>query len=92
MAFIHRFKDPLQDGEGRAYRVEAHGQQAETGLWEGRLEFVGIGRRVTLTTAVETTQPDEDALRYWALGLEPTYLEGAFARAIRARMGALRRS
>jgi hypothetical protein len=91
MAFIHRFKDPLRDDEGRGYRVEAHGHLAETGLWEGWLEFVGIGRRVTLTTAVETRQPDENALRYWALGLEPTYLEGAFARAIRGRLGALRR-
>jgi hypothetical protein len=90
MAFIHRFKDPLEDDEGRAYRVEAHGHLAETGLWEGWLEFVGIGRSVTLTTAVETRQPDESALRYWALGLEPRYLEGAFARAIRARLGALR--
>jgi hypothetical protein len=91
MTFIHRFKDPLQDPEGRAYRVEAHGHLAETGLWEGWLEFVAIGRRVTLTTAVETHQPDENALRYWALGLEPTYLEGAFARAVRGRLEALRR-
>ena len=91
MALMHRFTDPLEDDEGRGYRVEAHGHLAETGLWEGWLEFVGLGRTVTLTTAVETRQPDERALRYWALGLERRYLEGALARAVRARMGALRR-
>ena len=91
MAFIHRFSDPLEDDEGRAYRVEAHGHLAETGLWEGWLEFFGVGRTVVLTTAVETHQPDERALRYWATGLQKSYLEGALARALRARMGALRR-
>ena len=47
--------------------------------------------RAVLTTAVETHQPDERALRYWATGLQKSYLEGALARALRARMGALRR-
>ena len=91
MSLIHRFSEPLEDDEGRAYRVEAHGHLAETGLWEGWLEFVGIGRTVILTTAVETRQPDERALRYWAAGLQRSYLEGALARAVRARLEALRR-
>jgi hypothetical protein len=91
MSLIHRFSDPLEDDEGRAYRVEAHGDLAETGLWEGWLEFVGIGRKVILTTTVETRQPDERALRYWATGLQRSYLEGALARAVRGRLGALRR-
>ena len=88
---IHTFSDPLTDDEARVYRVEAHGHLAETGLWEGWLEVVATGRSVVLTTGIETTQPDEKALRYWALGLEPRYLEGAFARAINARIGAIRR-
>jgi hypothetical protein len=29
----------------------------------------------------ETSQPNRDAIEYWALGLEPIYLEGALARA-----------
>jgi hypothetical protein len=37
-----------------------------------------------LTTANETTQPDRHAVEYWAAGLEPLYLEGAFSRALRA--------
>lgn len=35
-------------------------------------------------TRRETTQPSRDALRYWATGLEPTYLQGALERALRA--------
>ena len=35
--------------------------------------------------AVETTQPNLEALRYWASGLEPVYLEGALERAIAGR-------
>jgi hypothetical protein len=35
-----------------------------------------------LTTGRETVQSSEDALGYWARGLEPVYLDGALARAI----------
>jgi hypothetical protein len=34
-----------------------------------------------LTTGVETTQPNAEALEYWASGLEQIYLEGALKRA-----------
>jgi hypothetical protein len=34
-----------------------------------------------LLTEQETSQPNRTAIEYWALGLEPIYLEGAFARA-----------
>ena len=34
-----------------------------------------------LRTGRETTQPNRDAVANWASGLEPVYLEGAFARA-----------
>ena len=36
-------------------------------------------------TGRETTQPDRVALEHWATGLEPLYLDGAFARVIRWR-------
>jgi len=41
-------------------------------------------------TPRETTQPDRDALVYWAHGLSVTYLEGALARA-RERLKITRR-
>jgi hypothetical protein len=38
-------------------------------------------RKPTLRTEQETSQPNRVAVEYWASGLEPIYLEGAFARA-----------
>ena len=77
MAFIHRFSDPLEDDEGRAYRVEAHGHLAETGLWEGWLEFVPVGGGDPVVGPVESRQPEREHLIYWATGLSPVSLEGA---------------
>ena len=65
--------------------AEIHGREAASGLWEGWIEFAALGEAIRLATAVETTQPDQRALEYWAGGLEPIYLEGAFTRA--ERMG-----
>lgn len=36
-----------------------------------------------LRTARETTQPNRDAIAYWAAGIEPIYLEGALKRTLR---------
>jgi hypothetical protein len=56
------------------------GRRAGT-IWEGWIEFQtddGAWRR----SPRETTQPDREALAYWAGGISPTYLEGALARAL----------
>jgi hypothetical protein len=58
------------------------GRQRGDGEWEGWLEFTPenlIGP--TRVTDIETTQATRGALVFWATGLEPTYLEGALARA-----------
>ncbi len=85
---IHRFARPVQDAEGRVYAAEAHGREAANGTWEGWIEFVGVGRSVVLRTGTETRQPDRRGLVYWASGLQPSYLEGALTRAMRARVEA----
>ncbi len=90
MSLIHRYTTAVADAEGRAFVVEAHGERGESGLWEGRLEFIGVGRQIVLRTDVETRQPDRRALVYWASGLRPSYLEGALTRALRARVDAFR--
>jgi hypothetical protein len=72
----------IGDAEGNEYgtvRVWAD-RQAKTGQWEGWIEFVAPDGRV-IATDRETTQPNLDAVRYWATGLEPVYLEGALERA-----------
>lgn len=50
--------------------------------WEGWIEFVPLtAGHVPVRTPTETTQVDREAMERWALGLSPTYLEGALARA-----------
>lgn len=79
---VHTFATPLQDPDsGAVYIVEAWGRQRSDGLWEGWLEFIppdGVG---FLQTGRETTQSSLADVTYWATGLEPVYLEGAFGRA-----------
>jgi len=49
---------------------------------DGWLEFHPTDKRKSvLRTEQETSQPNRIAIEYWASGLEPIYLEGAFARA-----------
>ena len=80
---IHEFRAIVQDPDGHSYRAAAYGRARRDLSWIGWLEFspVGTGGR-TRRTGRETTQPDRAALRYWAAGLEPVYLEGAVARAV----------
>jgi hypothetical protein len=49
----------------------------------GWLEFVPTSASggPVLRTGQETSQPDREAVEYWAGGLEPVYLEGALGRA-----------
>lgn len=63
------------------YLARICGEERADGIWEGWIEFQPSGTGPVLTTGRETTQPNRTALEYWADGLEPVYLEGAFARA-----------
>ena len=77
---IQTYSEVVRDAGGEEYTARACGEARPDGHWEGWIEFhsaLGAVRR----TNRETTQPDRDALAYWASGLEPVYLEGAFARA-----------
>ena len=69
---------PLSIG-GKSYRVVVEGEgPRRDGTWAGRIRFRGPEERVT---GQETSQPNVEALRYWATGLETIFLEGAFSRA-----------
>lgn len=64
------------------YMVRICGEERPDGTWEGWLEFHPVdATKPALLTEQETSQPNRAALEYWADGLEPVYLEGAFARA-----------
>ncbi len=64
------------------YTVHICGQERTDSTWEGWIEFHPTdSNHPVLITEQETSQPNRTALEYWADGLEPIYLEGAFARA-----------
>jgi hypothetical protein len=79
---IHQFADQVKRQDGTIYTISAYGEARADGTWEAWLEFHPAGAAgPVLRTGRETSQPDKKALDYWASGLEPIYLDGAFARA-----------
>ena len=85
---VHEFRTPVRDLDGHLYRVRAFGRDRRDGTWIGWLAFTPEGTgKVVRRTPRETTQPSFEAVRYWASGLEPVYLEGAIARAVARRRG-----
>jgi hypothetical protein len=66
---------------GIPYRAQVVGRPAAH-IWEGWIEFVSSDGADARRTRRETTQPDREALVYWATGISGTYLEGALARTL----------
>jgi len=80
--FIHEHSKRVKDEDGTAYVVRVYARERADGTWEGWLEFHPTDEsKAVLRTEQETSQPNRLAVEYWASGLEPIYLEGAFARA-----------
>jgi hypothetical protein len=78
--FHYVIDECYQAPDGRHFQVAVRG--APVGhVWHGRLVFTPRDGSPELTTERETTQPNRAALAYWARGIEPLYLDGAFARA-----------
>jgi hypothetical protein len=79
---IHEHPTRVKGQDGTTYLVRIYAQERSDGTWEGWLEFHPTDeRQPMLRTEQETSQPNRAAIEYWALGLEPIYLDGAFARA-----------
>lgn len=79
---IRQHTERVQDASGNLYDVFIYGEPRLDGTWEGWIEFIPVNRALaSRRTDRETTQPDLSALEYWATGLEPLYLTGAFERA-----------
>ena len=81
MERIHGLPNARERRDDVVYRAEIWGDQRHDGRWEGWLRFIPPDGRGILSTGRETTQPNRQALIYWATGLEPVYLEGALERA-----------
>jgi hypothetical protein len=79
---IHEHPPRVRAPEGPTFVARTYGEERPDGTWIGWLEFAPIDDRIPkLRTDRETSQPNKQALEYWATGLEPVYLEGAFERA-----------
>ena len=64
-----------------AYKAQVVGRRSGH-IWEGWIEFESQDGSDVRRTRRETTQPNREALTYWATGLSKTYLEGALTRAL----------
>jgi hypothetical protein len=90
---IHTFTRAVRDRDGHTYVARVLGRERAGGMWEGWLEFRPKSTGILVRRSpIETTQTDRKALRYWASGLEPVYLEGALERAMTASRSATRAS
>ena len=79
---VRQHSELVKDSSGNVYHALVYGDQRNDGTWEGWIEFVPLDSSLSSRqTERETTQPDLPALEYWATGLEPLYLAGAFVRA-----------
>ena len=78
---LQEFERPITDTAGTLYRVFLYGRSRPGDTWQGWLVFERTtdGRR--FATDIETTQPNADAVLYWATGLTDAYFDGALARA-----------
>ena len=76
----------LVDSAGVRYRPHVLANARADGTWEAWIEFHPIHGGPVRMTDRESTQPNRDAVEYWAAGLEPLYFEGAFERALLTRV------
>ncbi|HET7585110.1 MAG TPA: hypothetical protein VFK13_09385 [Gemmatimonadaceae bacterium] len=87
---IHTYSVRVEKS-GIEYEARIYGARRVDDTWTGWIEFHPLqGPALLRRTGEETTQPDRDALEYWAGGLDRVYLESAYDRAIPA--GVERRS
>lgn len=79
------YETVMKGSDGTDWIARSAGRQASDQMWEGWIEFTPVsGNKQPLRSPCESRQPNRTDLVYWATGLTPVYLEGAFARAIGA--------
>lgn len=78
---LQTFQTTFVDNTGERYDVQAYATSRPGDTWQGWIVFTRQRDGKRFTTGAETTQPSAEAVAYWATGLEPAYLEGAFQRA-----------
>jgi hypothetical protein len=79
---LQQFEAPIRDANGNLYVVYLYGRERLSDTWQGWLVFERRRDSVRFATPVETTQPNAQAIVYWATGLTATYFDGALQRAL----------
>ncbi len=90
---VYEHPHTLMLEDGREYRIRVLGRERSDHTWSGWIEFIDAESTRKLSTDQETSQPNREALAYWATGLEHIYFDGALERAhthLRKRRKALR--
>jgi hypothetical protein len=77
-----KYDEPIPRSDGVEYFAQAITRRRDDGLWEGCLEFTPVNAGEVVRSGRETTQPNRDAVMYWAQGLTRVYLMGALERAL----------
>lgn len=77
-----KFDEPIPGSGGALYFAQAMTRRRDDSLWEGCLEFMPVGGGDSVRSGRETTQPNRNAVMYWAQGLTRVYLMGALERAL----------
>ena len=79
---LQEYSTRVDGPDGTTYIVRSYAEERVDGTWTGWLEFYPIdASKPVLRTSQETSQPSRMTVEYWASGLEPSYFEGALARA-----------
>jgi hypothetical protein len=89
---VHAYSSLVRSPDGRVWAAQAWAAQARGGLRRGWLVFLPQDDGTPVWTETETTQPNLECIRYWARGLQLSYLEGALGRALDARAALGRRT
>ena len=79
---LQEFERRITDDQGTIYRVFLFGRSRPADTWVGWLVFERISDGQRFSTDVETTQPNAEAVVYWATGLTDIYFDGALVRAM----------
>ncbi len=78
---LQEFEQPIRETGGLLYRVFLYGRSRPGDTWQGWLVFESIADGARFATDIETTQPNAEAILYWATGLTDAYFDGALVRA-----------
>lgn len=80
--WVHRFERLVLSAAGTTHVANVYASEKPDGTWDGWLVFFPVAGGDPLPTDRETTQPNLQAIAYWASGLTAVYLDGALRRAL----------